>query len=431
MPTIKELAAQAGLVVGCGPADPSVPTTPPGWFWYGTYAQAIAHRWNNPVVLDAATDPHANIIVNEIGGALDLCCWARGPIDYSHYGKFERWLGPVANGPSSYDFDGPDQTYAWALANGLRVFMSEPHYSGVPAWIADYDDYENAYTSLKTPAEVTTLLHDWITLVYSRFPNLYATTCLNELRGPGTWVTRQGTSFYYLNSSIGQPGGKTIYEYSATVLGWMRAANPNVKLVMNGYGAEFDPVKAQEECDWAAAVNAAGADIQGIGLQAHCYGIIRDWEAFKQVCAVIRANGFEPHVTEFDMSMGSVPGANATQQGRAFKAFREAAAASDLQTVNMWSIRDPLFYGDPGALYTSDYTPKTDIIDAIKAALTEAPPIEIGASPASFALTTPSVTVDLINAITERFKFPGPLKIWNGTTFADASFKVFDGSTVS
>jgi hypothetical protein len=57
--------------------------------------------------------------------------------------------------------------------------------------------------------------------------------------------------------------------------------------------------------------------------------------------------------------------------------------------------------------------------------------ISIAASPASFALTIPSATVDLINAILERFKLPGPLKIWNGTTFADASFKVFDGSTVS
>jgi hypothetical protein len=57
--------------------------------------------------------------------------------------------------------------------------------------------------------------------------------------------------------------------------------------------------------------------------------------------------------------------------------------------------------------------------------------VGINASPASFALTTPASAVALINAILERFKLPGPLKIWNGTTLVDGPFKVFDGSTVS
>jgi glucuronoarabinoxylan endo-1,4-beta-xylanase len=62
---------------------------------------------------------------------------------------------------------------------------------------------------------------------------------------------------------------------------------------------------------------------------------------------------------------------------------------------------------------------------------TSPPSILIDASPASFALSMPGATISLINALAERLKFPGPLKIWNGTALVDAPWKVFDGSTLS
>jgi GH35 family endo-1,4-beta-xylanase len=55
--------------------------------------------------------------------------------------------------------------------------------------------------------------------------------------------------------------------------------------------------------------------------------------------------------------------------------------------------------------------------------------IHVDASPASFALTILSPTISL--SLADRFRLPGPLKIWNGTTLVDGPFKVFDGSTVS
>jgi hypothetical protein len=55
--------------------------------------------------------------------------------------------------------------------------------------------------------------------------------------------------------------------------------------------------------------------------------------------------------------------------------------------------------------------------------------VGINASPASFTLTVLSPTISF--SLADRFKFPGPLKIWNGTTFVDGSFKSFDGSTIN
>jgi hypothetical protein len=53
----------------------------------------------------------------------------------------------------------------------------------------------------------------------------------------------------------------------------------------------------------------------------------------------------------------------------------------------------------------------------------------IDALPASFALTALSPTISF--SLADRFKFPGPLKIWNGSTFVDGPFKSFDGSTLN
>jgi hypothetical protein len=71
----------------------------------------------------------------------------------------------------------------------------------------------------------------------------------------------------------------------------------------------------------------------------------------------------------------------------------------------------------------------SDGVDTIRALVDVDPDIPVDASPASFALTVLSPTISL--SLADRFKLPGPLKIWNGTTLVDGPFKVFDGSTVS
>lgn len=374
MATLKSLAQARGVWLGAGPADPSVPTGPAIWVWPTV---PPGYVWSNPAALDAATDPYASLVVNEFGGALDICVWARGPLDLSHWGKFERWLGP-----GSYDFDGPDQTYAWALANGLRVWVSDPAYSGVPAWLADwYDDGIDAYY-IKNPAysaaDITNLLQAWYTAVFSRYPQIYATTLLNELRG-GT--SRWNVGFYYEHSSVGAAGGKTVNEFAATICSWVRAANPNVKIVPNDFGIEWNLANAQVQRDWILALNALGAGIADVGLQCHAGTTgTPDWTVFRQVAAMFKAAGLTPHVTEFD-----VKGSTASTFGAGIRAMLD----SGITTINFWSIKDPMYTGTTGALYDTNLQPK-----AARAAVEEAltPPIALSGAAAGQAGASAPVT---------------------------------------
>lgn len=371
MATLKSLAQARGVWLGSGPADPSVPTGPAIWVWPTV---PPGYVWSVPAALDAATDPIASLIVNEFGGALDICVWARGPLDLSHWGKFERWLGP-----GSYDFDGPDQTYAWALANGLRVWVSDPAYSGVPAWLADwYDDGIDAYY-IKNPAysaaDITNLLQAWYTAVFSRYPQIYATTLLNELRG-GT--SRWNVGFYYEHSSVGAAGGKTVNEFAATICSWVRAANPNVKIVPNDFGIEWNLANAQVQRDWILALNALGAGIADVGLQCHAGTTgTPDWTVFRQVAAMFKAAGLTPHVTEFD-----VKGSTASTFGDGIRAMLD----SGITTINFWSIKDPMYTGTTGALYDTNLQPKAARA-SVEAALalppTLAPTVSVLTSPAN------------------------------------------------
>jgi hypothetical protein len=93
-------------------------------------------------------------------------------------------------------------------------------------------------------------------------------------------------------------------------------------------------------------------------------------------------------------------------------------------TATTWQVDVADLAAGPNVFTVSDGTETVQVtVEAIPAV------VPVSASPASFALTVLSPTISL--SLADRFKLPGPLKIWNGTTFADASFKVFDGSTVS
>jgi hypothetical protein len=93
-------------------------------------------------------------------------------------------------------------------------------------------------------------------------------------------------------------------------------------------------------------------------------------------------------------------------------------------TGNGWAIDVANLPAGPQTLVVSDGTGTINV--AVEA---QPDAVLVNASPASFALTVLSPTISL--SLADRFKFPGPLKIWNGTTFVDAPFKSFDGITLS
>jgi hypothetical protein len=348
MGTLKAAATALGIRLGAGPVDPSNASGsvahPDAW---PTVTPPPGFSWAFPSSL-AAGNAAADLILAEFGGAIDLCLWAKGPLDLTHFGKFNRWQGPT-----TYDFEGVDETYAWAVANGMDVWISDPAYSGVPAWL------KNGKTAgTYTAANVTTFLHDWYTACFSRYPLAHTTTLLNELfpyeiEGYPREQSEWSTIWYYQNATIGAPGGKTLNEFCATVCQWVKAANPNIRIGLNDFGLEFDPNGLLPQyVAWAQAVNALGAQITALGFQCHFFGSANidaaAAAAFKTNLQYLDAAGFDVICTEFDIKNDSAGWA--TSYHLITRAIIESGVVTSL---NFWHPVDPLFYGDGGALYSS------------------------------------------------------------------------------
>jgi hypothetical protein len=336
MGTLKAAATMAGVTIGAGPVDPQDPG-PIGTTEFGTPVPS-GYSWAWPTVLNAATNRGADLIANDFGGAIDLCLWARGPLDLSHFGAPGRWLGP-----GSYDFTGPDAAYAWANANGLRTWISDPAYSGVPTWLSG-----GGYT----PAQVSTMLHDWYTAVYSRYPLAYGTTFLNELYQPDPEYPPESdwnTYWYYSHGNV----GSGIEDWEKILCGWVRAANANIKIIVNDANHSNDVGRAAGVRDWVLRLKAAGADIAGIGLQCHfqsTVGIDAAWRTnFTQCIQTLAGGGVgEVFITELDIKNDGANWANAYYQS-----VRGIIDSGVVETLNLWAARDPLWYGANGALYTA------------------------------------------------------------------------------
>jgi hypothetical protein len=383
--TIKSAAALHGIRIGVGPVDP---TGPDGQILYASnefddFYCPYPYRW--PDSLDTATDANAALIVNEFGGALDLCSWAWGSVDKSHFGQALRWSAPGA-----YNFAGCDETYAFAVAHGMDVWISDPAYSGVPPWILS-----GGYT----PAQLTTLLHDWYTAFYSRYPLAYATTLCNEMLPlvhdlaaepfggptqpvPGGWYC---VEWWFQNSSVGVPGGKNRLEFIKTLYEWAKAASPSIKVFMNqpfcegvtpqslAYAAVFRL--------WLQDMIALGTPIDGVGLQSHFLdaNIAYDAAGYKSTIQSYDALGLEVAITEFDVQNNGPQWAQ--HHYNLIRAIRDSGCVTSL---NFWCIKDPLYYGRNGALYATDWanggagrtsTPpvtRTAAADAVEAALVAA-----------------------------------------------------------
>jgi GH35 family endo-1,4-beta-xylanase len=345
MATLKSAAARLGIRLGVGPVDTTGPLVSieveEGVFW--------DYRYARPLALNVATDPEAALIVNEFGGALDLCGWAIGNTDLSHYGQPARWTGPGV-----YSFTGCDEAYAWALANGMKVWISDPAYSGTPQWILS-----GGYT----PAQITALLHDWYIAFYSRYPLAYATTLCNEMlpltynpnaSGPGG----HNIEWYYQNSSVGVPGGFTRLQFIKTVYEWVKAITPSIKIVMNQHSCEGVTPASVTNAGvyrlWIQDLLALGAPFDMVGFQSHFFSASTAYNAagFKATLQSFAQLGVEVCVTEFDILNNH---ANwATHHYNLLRAIAESGVVTDL---TFWSIRDPLFYmngdsGARGALYT-------------------------------------------------------------------------------
>lgn len=373
--SIKTAAQRLGVRVGVGPVDPTGPdATVINWD-----ESVTTYPYRFPATLNTATDTNAALLVNEFGGALDLCGWAVGNTDYSHYGQALRWTAPGV-----YSFQGVDEAYAYAVANGMDIWISDPAYSDRPAWIVN-----GGYTA----AQLTTLLHDWYQAFYTRYPAAYATTLGNEfLSLDGTldgasWGTAS-IEWWYLRTSIGQPGGFTRLQFLGTIYGWVKGFNPNIRIVYSNHSAEgvlsgtFSGTTTYDQVRdglylWAQRIKAAGLPVDGIGLQSHFFSSVGTFDPAGYTAQIRRldALGFDVSITEFD-----VRNDGPLWVQRHTDLIGAILAAKCVKSLSFWSVRDPLFYWAPGALYSTSYaggnpydSTRTAAAAAVESALNAAP----------------------------------------------------------
>jgi endo-1,4-beta-xylanase len=336
---------------------------------------------------------------------------------------------------ATWDFAGMDATVAFAAANGMLVEGTPLIWAAqLPTWFFDYD-----LDGLQVPVEdVGPILQNRIETLVSRYDYVgspvYGWVVLNEA------FDDQGAvkPFWYADIYPGEPL-RSLEQYFI----WARAASPTAKLFYNDFSTDLVNAKSTAIYNWIADARSRGVPIDGIGFQSHYFQLgeiypLWNVNSFRANLARFAALGLEIEITELDVGLGS-PSATQTIRDRQYAIYRDIATVATeipaVKSISTWGLIDKYSWqpltglGYEPLLFDDNYQPKANTYGAVVAGLTVPPPLLVDASPASFALTALPAAVSL--TLADRFKFPGPLKIWNGTTFADASFKVFDGSTVS
>lgn len=122
------------------------------------------------------------------------------------------------------------------------------------------------------------------------------------------------------------------------------AADPDAKLYYNDYNIEYSGAKAAAAVSLIKLVQAAGAKIDGVGLQGHfIVGSTPSASALASQLATYAALGLEAAYTELDVRFSSLPptGAGLAQQAADYGAVVGACLAADACVgVTVWDFDD-------------------------------------------------------------------------------------------
>ncbi|GAB4423257.1 MAG: hypothetical protein OHK0039_39830 [Bacteroidia bacterium] len=201
--------------------------------------------------------------------------------------------------PGSYDWGPADAIVNFAQANGMRVHgHALIWHSAVPNWVTNYAG---------TDAEFEVLIRDYIQAVVSRYKGKVASwDVVNEAFDDGTGAWR--------NTIFRQRLGD---DYVARCFEWARAADPDVLLFYNDYGAEYDAAKRDAILAMIADFQARGIPIDGFGFQMH---INYDWPSLSTLTTAVealQATGLLIHFSELDIRVNPQDDLTALSEARA------------------------------------------------------------------------------------------------------------------
>ena len=208
----------------------------------------------------------------------------------------EMKFGPIHPEPATYNYDGPDQLVAFAMAHDMKVRGHNL------VWHEQVPDWVTSPEVPWTPATLSQVLADHIANVVGHYKGkVYAWDVVNEpFNDDGTmrstvWYNPPGIGF------AGE-GTKTIEQ----ALRWAHAADPDAKLFVNEYGAEVLNRKSDAVYAMAKDFVKRGVPLSGIGMQLHistAFDQPGTLDALSRNIQRFAALGLEVQFTEVDVQL--------------------------------------------------------------------------------------------------------------------------------
>jgi endo-1,4-beta-xylanase len=150
-------------------------------------------------------------------------------------------------------------------------------------------------------------------------------------------------------------------DYLDEVFRIAHAASPKAKLFLNESLVEYYPAKRQELFALVSDMVARGVPIDGVGLETHITLAAPEPGVITEIVKSYKALGLDVAITEMDVHMNPEPNHD-RDQGRIYGAVVAEALAAGVRDISFWGFTDKYHYTWlPGAqplMFDENYVPK-------------------------------------------------------------------------
>lgn len=276
-----------------------------------------------------------------------------------------------ATEPSQGNFNYGDADAIMSFAQRAGMYVrghAFAWHSQCPEWVSS-NGYKNNHNWSRE--QLIAILNNHIENVGGYYKGkVHEWDVINEMLDDDQSVVRDNPDSYKLRESVWQ----TVIgeEYMKLALVKAHEVDPDAKLFINEYGAEFmgDP-KSEALFNLAKKLKESGAPLHGVGLQCHL--TVGEVKADKLADNIRRYQdlGLEVIITELDIAQldPTAPDA-ASRQAEEYGALVNAALSQpNCPSVTLWGISDPdSWRANKPLLYDADMNPK-EAFHAVHAAV--------------------------------------------------------------
>ncbi|KAJ4392646.1 hypothetical protein N0V85_006906 [Neurospora sp. IMI 360204] len=287
--------------------------------------------------------------------------------------------------PKAFTFQSGDIVAGVAKTNGqLLRCHTLVWYSQLPSWVSGQS---------WTRAALQSVIESHISNVMGHYKGqCYAWDVVNEAISDDAQGNYRDSVFYKTFKT----------DYFPIAFKAAKAADPNAKLYYNDYNLEYNGAKTKRALELVKLIKAAGAPIDGVGLQAHMtVGGTPSRAAMANILKSFTALGVEVAYTELDVAHKSIPASPSAlaQQGTDYaNMVGSCLDVPGCVGVTIWGYVDKYNWIKNGdaALYDSNFNKKaawTSVSSVLAAKATSAP--KATKAPTKAANAAPAVPTTL------------------------------------